>query len=248
MPDVIAEQADLLELRYVLLTEAVQWDANPKQHDIGAQFESITRYGFKDPPKFEPELNGGNGGIVEGNGRLEALRWMIDQAYTPPAGIAVLPDGDWAVPMLFGVDAASKEAAEAYGLDHNNLTLMGGDGITALDIARMYDIEQYTAVVKRITETDVALQPVSVDGDDLDSLLNRLTQLQEETFIDDMHSGEQSDQPPAHEHPYVNLAFVSTAEQRDYVLGFLAEVREAQEFDTGLEALLHVCEAYQNDE
>lgn len=61
-----------LRIRYVPLDTLVRWDANPKRHDLPQLIALIRRYGFKDPPRWEPALNGGAGGIVEGNGRTDA--------------------------------------------------------------------------------------------------------------------------------------------------------------------------------
>lgn len=124
---------DELAIRHVPLDQVRRWDRNPKKHDFGALIQSIARYGFKDPPKFEPALNAGKGGIVEGNGRAEALTMMQADGQEPPRGVAVDPEGRWCMPVLFGVDARSKAEAESYGIDHNNLTLSGGDlGIDAI--------------------------------------------------------------------------------------------------------------------
>lgn len=122
-----------LRLEYVPLDTALLWEENPKRHDLDALSESITRHGFKDPPKFEPALNGGQGGIVEGNGRFQALALMRENDIPPPRGVEALEDGRWAVPVLFGVDASSEAAAQAYGIDHNNLTLGGSPlGLTEM--------------------------------------------------------------------------------------------------------------------
>jgi len=163
--------ADELRLEYVPLAQAALWDKNPKKHDIGGIAESIRLHGFKDPPKFEPELNGGEGGIVEGNGRLKTLQMMHDQGQELPRGLREIEGGEWAVPILFGVDAASEAAAEAYAVDHNNLTMAGGD-FTAWDMSRMWDEDSYIAVLKGLAEADII--PISVDGDDLDALLATL--------------------------------------------------------------------------
>jgi len=50
---------DTLRIEYVPLDTALMWDNNLKRHDIGKLIESFRRHGFKDPPKFEPELNAG---------------------------------------------------------------------------------------------------------------------------------------------------------------------------------------------
>ena len=148
---------ELLRLEYVPLATVALWDRNPKRHDVGGFIESIERYGFKDPPKFEPALNDGEGGIVEGNGRTVVLRMMQadyeKEGKEPPRGIA-LSDGDWAVPVLFGVDAASQGAAEAYAIDHNNLVLAGGD-FDGFDMARLWD-SSYVDLVRTVDPVTVS--------------------------------------------------------------------------------------------
>ena len=132
------KEADKIILEYVALESIVGQCQNYKKHDIGGIVESFKRYGFKDPLKFESLLNDGKGGIVEGNGRLEALFAMKQNSEEPPRGIAITKDGDWAVPVLFGVDAESEKQAMAYAIDHNNLTMSGGD-FSLSEIMRMWD-------------------------------------------------------------------------------------------------------------
>src|SRR5437016_5363320 len=116
---------EALSIRYVHLSQALAWawTDNPKLHDLPKVKESIRRHGFKDPPKFEPTLNAGAGGIVEGNGRMQGLSEMHAAAEPAPRGIGVDDDGAWWVPVLFGVDAASQAEASSYGIDHNWLTV-----------------------------------------------------------------------------------------------------------------------------
>lgn len=158
---------DLLRLEYVPLSVAMMWEDNKKLHDIGGIIQSIRRHGFKDPAKFEPALNGGNGGIVEGNGRFEALASMRESGADAPRGVAVTEDGAWAVPVLFGVDAESEEAAEAYGIDHNQLTMMGGD-FSLSDTLHMWESD-FEDQLRKLAEADA--MPVTIDGDDLDALI-----------------------------------------------------------------------------
>lgn len=75
---------DLLVLKYIPLTQAALWDRNPKLHDKEGIKVAIARYGFKDPPKYEPSLNGGAGGLAEGNGRLICLREMKAAGMSAP--------------------------------------------------------------------------------------------------------------------------------------------------------------------
>jgi DNA modification methylase len=162
--------ADTLELRYVPLETLRRWDRNAKRHDLGALAASIARHGFRDPPAYDAALNGGEGGVVEGNGRGDALSAMLAEGRPVPRGI-VAEGGTWLVPVLFGVDAPSQAAAEAYGVAHNQLTLAGGD-FTALDMASLWEPAGYAALLE-----DLARQgeiPVGLDGEDVDALLREL--------------------------------------------------------------------------
>jgi len=146
------------------------WKENPKRHDIGAVIQSIERYGFQEPAKFDvnlPNTAGGQGAIKAGNGRVEAAAAMErDGRYDWPRGTARDTDGAWCIPMLMGTDAYSEEMAAAYGIDANNLTLSGGD-LTAFDYMRMYDAD-YTEMLGRLAQADEL--PVSVGLETLDTL------------------------------------------------------------------------------
>lgn len=162
------ETSERLQVRYVPLETLVLWDRNPKKHDLAKLRESITRYGFKDPPKFEPSLNGGKGGIVEGNGRSTVLLQLKRSGADPPRGVAVDESGRWAVPILFGVDAQSQAEAESYGLDHNSLTL-GGSGLPLADVIRIYDEQTLVELLR--DRSDLGEHLVSFSTADLDDLL-----------------------------------------------------------------------------
>lgn len=154
-----------LELRYIPLSQARRWDANPKRHDIPALIRSIATHGFGDPPKFDATL----GALTYGNGRVEALERMCSDDKEPPRGIGILEDGTWAVPVIFGVDAESQAAAIAFAVDHNNLTLLGGDlGFT--DLLAIWDEEALEKVLAEVPDAGALL--VSLNSQDLDALLN----------------------------------------------------------------------------
>lgn len=166
---------NLLRLEYVLLDEAAQWEwlDNPKLHDTEAIITSIQRYGFADPPKFDASLPSaaGQGAIIGGNGRTAALVLMRQRGLPMPVGIAETTKGEWAIPVLFGNDLPSRERAEAFALDHNNLTLAGGT-LTAQDAARMYTVDGYNELLTKLRDADVL--PVTVTAQDVDDLLARL--------------------------------------------------------------------------
>jgi hypothetical protein len=155
--------SDTLTIEYRRLDEVARWPRNVKRHDIGALVESIRRYGFVDPPKFDGTL----GALVYGNGRDEALEWMRAQGDDPPRGVKVDTDGMWLMPVKVGIDAPSEAEAEALALDHNNLTMAGGD-FTAWDMSKLWG-EGYTDILASLATSDAL--PITVDGDALDGLL-----------------------------------------------------------------------------
>ena len=158
-----------LQVRYVPLGTLELWRGNPKKHEPAQLATSIRRYGFKDPPKFEPSLNQSRGGIVEGNGRTAVLRAMKEAGDEPPRGIAVDQDGNWLVPVLFGLDAKSRAEAEAYGVDHNALTL-GGSGLAFEDLVQLFDEEALQSLLRDTPDASELL--VSLGTADLDALLS----------------------------------------------------------------------------
>ena len=153
-----------LELRYVPLAQAQRWDENPKLHDLDALMKSIEQHGFGDPPKYDANLDG----LVYGNGRTEALERLRSAGKAPPRGILLLEDGEWALPVIFGVDAGSRSAAVAFAVAHNNLTLMGAD-VDFSDLLGMWDEEGLKQVLEDVP--DVADVLATFSTEDLSSLL-----------------------------------------------------------------------------
>jgi len=157
--------SEKLELRYVALPQASRWDANPKRHDLDRLVRSIETHGFGDPPKFDATLDA----LVYGNGRTEALERMRQAGKEPPRGILALDDGEWAVPVIFGVDAESKAAAVAFAIDHNNLTLLGGD-LGFADLLQIWDEPGLQAVLTDVPDAGELL--ASLDTEDVAALLS----------------------------------------------------------------------------
>jgi hypothetical protein len=142
------------------------WSENPKLHDIGSVISSIQKHGLQELPKFDSQI-----GIKAGNGRVECLALMErDGSYELPRGLARNQEtGEWAMPLLMGTDAKSRELAESYAIDSNNLTMAGGN-FTPFDVAKMWDNVKYSELLTRLAN-DADEHPVTVDGDILDSLL-----------------------------------------------------------------------------
>jgi|GEM_PF-2339868 len=153
-----------LELRYVPLAQAKRWDENPKRHDLDALVRSIELHGFGDPPKYDATL----GALVYGNGRSEALERMRREGKEPPRGILRLEGGEWAVPVIFGIDAQSHAAAVAFAIDHNNLTLLGGN-LGLPDLFGIWDEAGLKRVLEEVPDAGPLLASLSTD--DLAALL-----------------------------------------------------------------------------
>ncbi|MEM7481071.1 MAG: ParB N-terminal domain-containing protein [Acidobacteriota bacterium] len=153
-----------LELRYVPLAQARRWDDNPKKHDLEALVRSIETHGFGDPPKFDSTL----GALVYGNGRTEALERMRAAGKEPPRGVGLLDEDEWAVPVIFGVDAESRAAAVAFAIDHNHLTLLGG-GLGIEDLVQIWDEEALQDLLR--TTPDAGPLLASLGPTDLESLV-----------------------------------------------------------------------------
>jgi len=153
-----------LELRYIPLSQAKLWDLNPKIHDLDALQRSIELHGFGDPPKYDSALDA----LVYGNGRTEILSRMKEAGSSPPRGIVTLKDREWALPVIFGVDAASREAAMAFAVDHNHLGLMGGN-LGFSELTALWDETGLQAVLGQIPDASNLL--TSLDSSQVEALL-----------------------------------------------------------------------------
>ena len=179
--------SDLLNLRYIPISQAELFDNNAKLHNLDQIIQSIARYGFKSACKWEGTLNDGRGGIVAGNGRVEALREMERRGDDLPIGIAQDETGEWCVPVLFGVEASSEAIARAYALDDNNLTLLGGDFAIA-DLMKLYDPELLMSELEELARSGDL--PVTFDDNFVE---NTLQILANGNFLED--DNENADRP-----------------------------------------------------
>jgi hypothetical protein len=162
-----APPPDELHIQYVPLDKVAEWDENPKKHDLLKIAASIREHGFRDAPIFDATLQA----LVAGHGRCKALKHLRDAGNLPPRGIKAGNDGDWYVPVQFGVDAMSAAAAKAFAIDHNNLTL--GPEFGVFETARLWDDEGYKAVLLELNEVEIL--PVTVDIEDFRVLTEGLT-------------------------------------------------------------------------
>ena len=88
---------------------------NPKRHDLSALDASFERFGYVTPPV----VNDGDGRLLAGHGRLEALVALRASGAEPPPGIRLGLNGIWLVPTLHGVEL-TPEAARAFLIAAND--------------------------------------------------------------------------------------------------------------------------------
>ena len=165
----IAEKAgDELQIHYVELSSLADkfLTGNSKLHSMSDLSDSIARYDFQDPMKFDSSLNGGAGGIVAGNGRLEWLLWAKDAGQAAPRGIKA-KDDEWFVPVVFGVEFKDEQEAIAFSISHN-LSPMWGSDLTFLDQTRLFSEDKLKVQLVGLADISPDLLPVGTDGDSLD--------------------------------------------------------------------------------
>ncbi len=133
---------------------------NPKKHASKEIAASIDRFGVAELPLLDERT----GRLVAGHGRLEDLITRRRDGEPPPAGIKVGPGGaaDWLVPVIRGWASESDEAAEAYLVASNQLTVLGG-----------WDDEGLADLLSDLRDQDTALLELTGFTDaDLDALLD----------------------------------------------------------------------------
>lgn len=222
------ETDDQIDFVWMRVSDAVslQCEGNPKLHDIQRLALSFVEYGFQDPPKWDSNLNKGKGGIIYGNGRLEALAWLEQQhhkdseRYPRPRGISVVKEsGEWAVQVKVGVYAKSETQAKQFLLDHNSLTL-GGSDFDAADIARLYGADSYSKMLGDIRD-GLEAEGLDIQGLTLTTTLDDL-RFMEDDFDDDGVEYDEDGEPidnsgPPSDASLLSLLDVTINEPRSYV-------------------------------
>ena len=144
-----------LRVEYAGLPDLIEYEANPKDHDLGAIWQSIRRFGFTAPLIVNDE----NMTLLAGHGRLHVLRQMAANGEEPPERITVDPDtGDWLVPVVRGVSLDGEDHG-AYVVADNRLVELGG-----------WDLPELSTLLTGMSD----LSGTGFDGDDLDTMLGDL--------------------------------------------------------------------------
>lgn len=228
--EILDQDPDKLELIRIKLQDCMDYrlSNNPKGHDLQKIAQSILRYGFVDPGK----LDRSSGAFVFGNGRVEALSWLYNEGIDPPRGIEVDEEGNWLVPVLVGIDAEDESEALALSLDHNMLTVLGGDGVTHLEASRMYDQQEYLNLLKEVA---IKSKPVTADDEDIELLEEVLRRQQDEPLVFD----DDEDDYTSQENYSVNI-FFDTLESKQKFVELLKQHSEAEAIPDRGELLLHL--------
>lgn len=175
-------QTGYVRLSILADLDNILWEDNSKLHKLDQIYQSIVEYGFVDKPHWDSNLNQGKGALVYGNGRAEALvRGLLaaeKEGRARPKGIVeAVDDGEWCIPVGFGMDQESELKAIAFALDHNNLTLVGAREMDALGVAKIWEEEKYLDILTRLNKEDAL--PVTVDEDDYAYLMKSLRSLED---------------------------------------------------------------------
>lgn len=109
-------------IRKIKLSEIKTADKNPKDHDVGAIYQSMKRFGFV----AFPLVNSTTDKLLAGHGRLKTLHMIKSEGEFVPANIEVDKDGDWLVPCIYSATIEDEAEAQAYLLADNRLTEIGG--------------------------------------------------------------------------------------------------------------------------
>lgn len=146
---------DEVLVEYIPLSDIVEADNNPKDHDIGQIYQSIKRFGFTQPIM----MNEKTGKLLAGHGRLQTLQTMKDAGEKVPNRIKE-KDGDWLVPVLKGISFEDDMEAQAYLIADNRLTELGG-----------WNTGDLVESLQEMIENGLDLDGIGYDFEDLENLV-----------------------------------------------------------------------------
>ena len=152
-----------ITVEYLDLDTIVEADTNPKDHDLGVIYQSISRFGFNNPIIVNEHTDK----LLVGHGRLQALKMMRDNGEMVPKRIQE-KDGCWLVPVIKGINIDNPAEAQAFLLADNRLTELGGwknmDLIESLNEileetgdldGTGYDLEDVDTILKSLENTNI---------------------------------------------------------------------------------------------
>lgn len=163
-----------IEVQYIPLSEIVEADINPKDHDIGQIYQSIKRFGFTQPIM----MNENTGKLLAGHGRLQTLQQMKQGGEKVPARIKE-KDGEWLVPVLKGISFEDDMEAQAYLIADNRLTELGG-----------WNTGELVDELEKLISAGLELDGTGYDFDDLETMVGDMNSTFEVEDIPDVDDEE----------------------------------------------------------
>jgi len=149
---------DALYIEWMRLSEIKLARRNPKEHDVGQINESIGRFGYITPMLMDE----GTGRLVAGHGRWKALSGMMVRGELKPEGVKTADDGEWLVPVVRGHGFEDEGEMEAYLIADNRSVELGG-----------WDESLLSGILGDFKMSDISLDGVGFDGDDIDRMIAR---------------------------------------------------------------------------
>lgn len=220
---------DGLHIEYVSIDALKKHPRNPKDHDIGAISRSVGRFGFTSPVIVDERT----GYLVAGHGRIDTLAQMKAQGKQPPANVQK-SGNDWLVPVIRGVAFNSDAEVEAYLVADNRLTILGG-----------WNEPELAGLLQDLAAQDQALlEATGYDADDLDAMINALTQPGDTDWgaaLGGLATGDRA--------PFQQMTFTLHDDQAEQVKLALQAAKDAGPFASDNEnsngnALARICETY----
>ncbi len=129
-------------VEYLPLSQVERAARNPREHAKAEIAASISRFGLGELPLLDDRT----GRLVAGHGRINDLTDRYQRGLKPPDGVRIGPDGTWMVPIICGWSSDSDEAADAYLVASNQLTVLSG-----------WDDKQLGALLTDVNRVDPAL-------------------------------------------------------------------------------------------
>lgn len=205
---------------YVSIDDLVPADVNPKGHADEQLDKSIKRFGYTVPIMIDERT----GKMVEGHGRLDALKAMRESGATPPQGITE----DWKAPVLRGWSSKNDEEAAAYLVGTNQLTILGG-----------WENKELLELLDSLDDLD----GIGFSSEDLDAMLKSSSAVDGDEWKNALGLANQDASP------FTQMTFSLTEEQAEEVKRALVISKQMGEFDSenpnaNGNAIARICESF----
>lgn len=221
------------KIKYAPLSELKERAGNPKEHDIGAIYESIQRFGFIAPIVIDTKTDK----LVAGHGRLETLKILQKEKRKPPPNIEIDSKDEWLIPVI-EVEFENETEAMAYTVADNRLVELGGwdDNLLLEALQDIHLNSNLDSVGFELEDIDDLLRRTGVTGDEKSLFLSQFLDEVGEDMSKSEYVGNDGDIV------YFKLTFALTEEQRQTVLDGIKEIKKQYNTSNSTDALVIMCE------